>query len=244
MIINMPRATISRFKKDPLGFVKRALYKILIGPIKYGRGNDYDAHRYWRDRFSKYGLSLRGAGDDGLSEEENEKMYVKAAEVFTDLCQRESVDFQSVRVLEIGCGTGFYTQLLCDLGVKSYVGVDITDVLFPELRKKFPQFKFVRKDIASDKIEGKFNLIVMIDVIEHIVKESKLSFAMENVKKCLLDNGVFIVSPIMDVSRRHLFYVRSWSLEDIKRRFPGHIFRELVPFRNNHILIIRKLRAR
>lgn len=201
----MLKDILSRFKKDPLDFIRRALYKTIIGPLKYGEGNDYDAARYWRDRFSKYGQSLSGAGDEGQSEEENEKMYAEAAKVFTDLCRKEGVDFQSVSILEIGCGTGFYTQLLHNLGVKSYVGVDITDVLFPELRKKFPQFRFVRKDITSDKIEDMFDLIVMIDVIEHIVKESKLSFAMENVKNCLLANGNFIVSPIMDLSKRHLF---------------------------------------
>jgi 2-polyprenyl-3-methyl-5-hydroxy-6-metoxy-1,4-benzoquinol methylase len=236
----MLKDILSKFKKDPLGLIKRSLYRTLIGPIKYGKGNDYDAHKYWHNRFSKYGLSLKGAGDEGLSEEENKKRYTEAAKVFTDLCQRESIDFQSVRVLEIGCGTGFYTQLLHNLGVEDYVGVDITDVLFPELRKKIPQFRFVRKDFTLDKIEGKFDLVIMIDVIEHIVKEANLSFAMQNVKNCLSHNGVFIVSPIMDVSKKHLFYLRFWSLEDIKRRFPGYIFRELVPFRGGHVLIIRK----
>lgn len=236
----MLKDIFSRFKTDPLGFIKRALYKTIIGPLKYGKGNDYAAHKYWCDRFSKYGLSLKGAGDEGLSEEENKKMYAEAAKVFTDLCLREGADFQSISVLEIGCGTGFYTHLLHNLGVKSYVGVDITDVLFPELRRKFSQFRFIKKDITSDKIEGKFDLIVMIDVIEHIVNEAKLSFAMENVKKCLSDNGIFIIAPILNTNKRHLFYLRSWSLEDIKRRFSGYVFEELISFRNSHILIIRR----
>lgn len=180
--------------------------------IKYGAGNDYDAAKYWHDRFSKYGLSLKGAGNEGISEEENEKIYAEAAKVFTDLCRKEDIDFHNVSVLEIGCGTGFYTQLLHDLGVKSYTGVDITDVLFPKLRKKFPRFKFIKKDVTSDKLEGKYDLIIMIDVIEHIVKESKLSFAMENVKNCLSHNGVFIVTPIMKVSKKQLFYLRMVDL--------------------------------
>lgn len=228
----------SKFKKDPLGFIRRALYKTLIGPLKYGKKNNYDAARYWHDRFSRYGFSYKGAGDEGSSEEENRERYAKAAKVFTDLCQRECVDFQNANasVLEIGCGTGFYTQLFHNLGVNNYVGVDITDVLFPDLKKQFPQFRFIRKDITSDKIDGKFDLIVMIDVIEHIVNEDKLSFAMENVKNCLSNNGIFIVAPLMEVSKKHLFYFRSWSLEDIKQRFSGYIFRELV----SSILVIRK----
>lgn len=236
----MLKDILSKFKKDPLGCTRRVLYKSIIGPLKYSKGADYDAARYWHDRFSKYGLSLKGAGDEGLSEKENEKIYAKAAKVFTDLCRKEGIDFQSARVLEIGCGTGFYTQLLHNLGVKSYIGIDITDVLFPDLRKKFPQFKFIRKDITSNNIRGEFNLIVMIDVIHHIVEKSKFSFATENVKNCLSANGIFIASPIMEAGKKHLFHVRFWPLEDIKQRFPGYIFGELVPFRNSHLLVIRK----
>ena len=144
---NMLKESWTKFKKHPLDFIKRALYKTIIGPLKYGEGNDYDAHKYWHDRFSKYGLSIKGAGDEGLSVQENEKMYAEAGKVFTDLCRKEGVDFQNVSVLEIGSGTGFYTQIFHDLGVKNYVGIDITDVLFPELRKKFPLFRGLRYNI-------------------------------------------------------------------------------------------------
>ena len=231
---------LSRFKKNPLDFIRRALFKTIIGPLKYGKGDDYDAVKYWHDRFAKYGQLLRGAGDEGLSEEENEEMYTDAAKIFTDLCLKEGVDFQSARAIDIGCGTGFYTKVLYDLGVKNYAGVDITDVLFPGLRKKFPQYRFIKRDISSDRIEGKFDLIVMIDVISHIVQESKLSKALENLKNCLSPNGIFIISPIIEASKRYSFYNLRRSSEDIKQRFPGYIFRELVPFRGNYILIIRK----
>jgi 2-polyprenyl-3-methyl-5-hydroxy-6-metoxy-1,4-benzoquinol methylase len=236
----MSKDTLLKFLEDPLGFVKRVFHKTVTGPLKYGKGNDYDSYQYWHDRFSKYGLSLRSAGDEGLREKENERMYAEAARVFIDLCQREDIDFENVHALEIGCGTGFYTKLLHDLGVKNYVGVDITDIFFSELRTTFPHFKFAKKDITLDQVKGEFDLIVMIDVIEHIVNEDKLSCSMNNVKACLRDGGVFILAPIASMSRRHLFYLRSWALEDIKRRFTGHIFSELVPFRSGYIVVIRK----
>lgn len=236
----MTKSILSRFKSDPLGFIGRALYKSIIGRLKYGRGGDYDAERYWHDRFSRYGLSAQGAGDEGLSEQENEVMYAEAGRVFTALCQEEGLYFPSLRVLEIGPGSGFYTELLRGFGVRDYVGADITDVLCPELRRKFPEFSFVKKDITRDTVDGKFDLILMIDVIEHIVSEEKFSCAMENVKKCLLENGTFMVAPITKTSKRHLFYVRWWSMEDIQRRFRGYTFREPVPFRNGHLLIVKK----
>lgn len=141
----MLKSILSKIKEDPLDFIRRALFKTILGSRKYGKGNDYDAARYWHDRFSKYGQSLKGAGDEGLSEEENLKIYAEAAKVFIDLCRREGVDFQRVNILEIGCGTGFYTQLLHNLGVKSYVGVDITDVLFPNSEKNSKNLDLLEK---------------------------------------------------------------------------------------------------
>ena len=69
----MLKDILSRFKKDPLDFIRRALFKTIVGSRKYGKGNDYDATRYWHNRFSKYGQSLKGAGDEGLSEEDLKK---------------------------------------------------------------------------------------------------------------------------------------------------------------------------
>lgn len=236
----MTKGIFSRFKSDPLGFIQRALYKIIIGPIKYGHGADYDANRYWHDRFSRYGFSHKGAGHEGLSEEENEQIYAEAGQVFTQLCQREGLDFGTLNVLEVGPGSGFYTQLLRDLGVRRYVGVDITDVLFPQLKDKFPEFSFLKQDITAEPVKEKFDLVVIIDVIEHIVTEEKLSSAMQNVKDCLSKGATVMLSPVMNRSKRHLFYVRWWSLHDIKRQFPGYVFGELVPFGNGNVLTITK----
>lgn len=231
----------SRFRKDPIGFIRRGFCKRIIGPVRYGKGDDYDALRYWHDRFSKHGVSLRGAGDEGLSLRENKEMYENASKVFVDLCRKEHVNFNELRVLEIGCGTGFYTNVLHGLGVRNYLGIDITDVLFPDLKREFPQFRFLKRDITTKMIEESFDLIIMIDVIEHIVSEAKLDFAMENVKKSLSAKGVFIVAPIItDVGKRHLFYLRSWSLNDLSKRFSGYVVGELIPFRGSGITTIKR----
>jgi SAM-dependent methyltransferase len=218
--------------------LKRVLFKTLTGPLKYGRKNGYDAARYWGDRFARYGGSLRGAGHEGISEEANEEMYREAARVFTDLCRQQGVDFPKARVLDIGCGTGFYAQLLRDLGVRQYTGLDVADVLLPELAARFPEYEFKRGDITEEKVEGEFDLVLMIDVIEHIVEESRFSRAMENVKSCMSDRGVFIVSGMRDVSKKHLFYLRWWSVEDVKRRFPEFQYSAPMPFRDCYVLAV------
>jgi 2-polyprenyl-3-methyl-5-hydroxy-6-metoxy-1,4-benzoquinol methylase len=200
--------------RNPFGFLRRVIEKAILGPRRYGRGDDYDAAAYWRDRFDKYGQSLRGAGHEGLSEDVNRDMYEEAAKVFADLCRKESLDYSSARVLDIGCGNGFYAGLLSGLGVREYSGLDITDVLF--------------------------ELILMIDVVEHIVTEPKLSRAMANVKRVLAPGGLFVISGLRETGRRKLFYVRSWSLEEIIKEFPGYQIGEAVAFRDSTIIPIRK----
>ncbi len=239
----MLKEILSKIYNNPLGLLQRGIFKIFIAPFKYRKGDDYNAEKYWQDRFSKYGKTLTASGDEGLSEEENRRDYQLAVNTMIAILHQEKFNFDQIQVLEIGCGTGFYTQLLHDLNVKNYIGVDITDVLFPEFSKKFPNYNFIQKDVTTEGIIAQqFDLIMMIDVIEHIVTKDKLDFAMKNIQKCLKTNGVFIIAPIMETSKKHLFYLHSWTIQDIKGNFPDeeYTFRELIPFRQSSILVIQK----
>lgn len=230
-------------KKSKIGVVSlllRGLYKITIGRMKYGRRDGYDAKNYWRDRFLRYGDSLKGSGDEGLSVEDNQQMYDEAAEIFVNWWNNERMNSrQNIRVLEIGCGTGFYTEILYNLGVTSYLGVDITDVLFHSYTKKFPGFQFSMSDITKDEISGQYDIVVMIDVIEHIVNKNDLVFAIKNVKSVLAKDGYFLVSPISQKRKRHFFYLHTWTLEDLQPLFVGYKFSPLIPFRDNSLLVIK-----
>ncbi|HER00347.1 MAG TPA: class I SAM-dependent methyltransferase [candidate division Zixibacteria bacterium] len=231
---------LSRFVKNPIGFIKRVIYKKFIGPRKYGSGNDYDAARYWEDRLAKYGDSLRGVGDEGKSDRENVEEYARDEKIFCDVCNGLGVNFEKASVLDIGCGTGFYTDILERQGVKDYTGVDITNHHFEKLRERFPDYSFIKKDITSEKHEGDYDLIIMIEVLEHIVNDDKLDFAMENVKRCLKENGVFLISSIWEKGRKHMFYVRKWTLDEIRKRFRDYHFSEPIPFRGSYMVAIRK----
>lgn len=235
-----PPSLWALFHKNPAGFLWRSFFKVCVGPMLYGRGERYEASRFWRDRYSKFGLSLQGSGDEGFSEGENREMYRRAAASLLELCRREDIRLPGLRVLDIGCGTGFYTELLRDQGIGSYTGVDVTDVLFEEHRKRFPGYEFLRSDATAERLAGKFDVVFMLDVIQNIVTEERFAFAMRNVKDVLADGGVFVVAPIMPESRKHLYYMRFWSREDMQRNFPGYRLGEMIPFRNDHIVAIRK----
>lgn len=214
---------------------------MIIGPFRYGWRGGYDAARYWRDRFVRHGAaSLRSVGHESLSESENAAMYDNARDELLSACRREGINLAEARVLDIGCGNGFFTRVFSSAGVASYTGVDITDVFFPELRKRHPQFTFVKGDVTAGLPEGSFDVIVMIDVIEHIVSRERLNAAMNHVRAALSPGGVFFVSPIMARARRHLFYVHFWSREDVMRSFRSDEFVEQFPFRSSSMMCIRR----
>ena len=231
---------LKKLKGNPLALLKRAIIKTCVEPFRYATKNGYQAEKYWQDRHAKYGMDILGPGDHTQTKEENIKMYQEAREIFIKTCRKDISDFKNIKVLEIGCGNGFYTQILNDLGVLNYTALDIVDVLFPELRKKFPSYRFLKKDVSQKPIEGQFDLIVMIDVIEHIVEKAKFQFALKNIQTALAPSGKFYLSPVGDKSGRHLYYVYFWSLEEITSAMEGCRVNSRIPFRFSQLLTIAK----
>lgn len=233
---------ISRLRQDPFGLMRRGFEKVLVGRLRYGRKGGYDAERYWKDRFTKYGSALRGAGHEGLSEEANAQLYTLAGDRLREFCQAEAIELTGARVVEIGCGPGYFTRFCRTSGVVAYTGVDITDILFPQLREEFPDFRFTKLDVTVDPIPGQFDVVLMIDVVEHIVEEERLSVAMDHIRKCLAPGGVFIVAlptAAADSGPKSLFYLRFWPASAIESRFPGYGRTARVAFRNGDLFALR-----
>lgn len=236
----MFKTFLLKLRQNPGALIKNGFLKYFIFPAKYRhKGSGYDAARYWQDRFQKYGKSLKGVGDEGLSEEQNQKMYAHAASVFQGILQGCGIDLRQAKVLEIGCGTGFFTGIVNGLGVNDYTGLDITDVLFDDLTRKFPRYKFFLKDITQAILPDKYDLIIMIDVLEHIVDEPRFNFAMDSIRQALTDSGIFLAGPLLKKRQKHLFHVHFWTVDDIRRKFFAFLTLGTTPFRNGFIVCMQ-----
>lgn len=226
---------------NALATTRRLLSKAVLGPLRYGQRDGYDIERYWRDRFHRYGRSLVASGHEGRSEEVNQDEYAEASAALTDICRSADINFSSARVLEVGLGVGFYTRYLADLGVTDYIGVDVTDVLFPEFEAEWPNFRFVRADITADALNEQCDVALMIDVLQHIVNRDRLTFGLHNVVMSLRQGGRFVVGPVHSVTRRQLFYVHFWTREEIIIRLRDYaVLLTAAPFRTGEVLVFER----
>jgi 2-polyprenyl-3-methyl-5-hydroxy-6-metoxy-1,4-benzoquinol methylase len=125
----------------------------MLSNLKFRLQGGYNAKKYWINRHSKYGFDLRGVGNKSLSVKENQRQYREARDIFLSLCKDNKIEVQNSAILDVGCGIGFYAQLLKEMGCRDYTGIDITDVLFPDLKKMFENYQFKKCDITKEKLK-------------------------------------------------------------------------------------------
>lgn len=231
--------------EDLVRFVGKALKKGVIQPMVYKRGSDYDAERYWGDRLAKYGIdNLKGPGDEGLSHEDNYAYYIKESQKFLERLRALVPNrLNNLSVLEIGTGTGFYTDLMFQEGVSDLTGLDITDVFFEDFRRRFSNFKFLKGDVATSELPQRYDVILMFDVLEHIVTKEKLAKTLENIANTLKPGGVFFLTGfyLNRKSRDYIFYNKIWSLMDITPHLGAlTVEGEILPYRDNYLATFRK----
>jgi len=109
-----------------------------------------------------------------------------------------------VRVLDVGCGGGGLIYSLYDFSRKDdfFKGIDINKTLVKmaeELKKNLgiKNLEFKRIDISeetwSDSIKGKFDIVILSEVIEHLYKEDQEN-VLRNVENKLSNEGILIIT--------------------------------------------------
>ncbi|MEM4523361.1 MAG: class I SAM-dependent methyltransferase [Nitrososphaeria archaeon] len=106
-------------------------------------------------------------------------------------------------VLEVGCGTGFYTEYCLQKGVKTYTGIDIAQISVYTLRQRYPYFKFIQADISLDIPSdiGDFDIVLAADVMFHIIPDRAFNQAIQNLLSHLKSGGLLIISDLFPRTR-------------------------------------------
>jgi 2-polyprenyl-3-methyl-5-hydroxy-6-metoxy-1,4-benzoquinol methylase len=115
------------------------------------------------------------------------------------------------RILDLGCGPGWYTERLSQLGETT--GVDLSEEAIQMARTRFPGVNFIAGDLYELSLPDEhFDLVVSQEVFDHVVDQERF---LQKVALVLKPGGYFILSCA------NRFVLERWS--DFPRQPSGHI---------------------
>lgn len=191
------------------------------------RSEGFDAGAYWRKRVvSGSDLGIVGHRSMGLAY--NAQIYERRLEVLDEMLQRHVTrPIDELRVLDIGCGSGFYTGYWAERGVRDYVGVDISAATIAHLLHQYPDYTFINADITGSTPEGLagqslFDVVTIFDVFYHIVDDVRFENAVRQIGAVTAKSGVVLVMDQLHEGRyqlsKHVVYRDRERYVDIFRR--------------------------
>lgn len=145
----------------------------------------------WRDKYDPQGrvvLNLDPGLAFGSGTHETTRLCLQAVEKYTT---------NSSTVLDVGCGSGILAVASLLLGAESAVGVDIDEMAVKTakenavLNKVDDKFTVLSGNL-TDKVEGKYNIVVANIVADAIIMLSK------DIKNFMYDDSYYIMSGIID----------------------------------------------
>ena len=110
---------------------------------------------------------------------------------------------RSAKVMDIGCGDGFFLNLLAGMGFEDIQGIDPGRPMVERCRKK--GFSVDRKSIGVLTGAEQFDLILLIEVLEHLEEPFA---AIRKIHSLLIQGGKLILTvPVCDsfLKRYHRF---------------------------------------
>jgi SAM-dependent methyltransferase len=122
--------------------------------------------------------------DCGVPYERNEHWIA----FFSEIARRIVLDIAPRRVLDAGCAMGLLVEQLVNLGVDAF-GIDISEYAISQV----PEAVVDRCRLGSitDPIDGRYDLVVCIEVIEHLLRDDAEK-AIDNL--CAVSDAVLFAS--------------------------------------------------
>ncbi len=152
----------------------------------------YRPREFWDRRLAEH-FDLRGTGETGLSLAYNRACYTLRREVLERALREAGMDPAGKQVLDVGCGTGFFTAHYLARGAV-VTGLDIAPTSVERLRARFPDARFVLADVSEADIEGRFDIVNVFDVLYHIVDEARWEAAVRRLGAAVAPGGLLLVT--------------------------------------------------
>jgi SAM-dependent methyltransferase len=118
---------------------------------------------YWEDRYKKGKDSGRGSAGKYRKWKWN--------------VIRRFVNIKDKTVLDVGCGD---IQFIKKKKFESYLGLDISPTIIEQNRKKRADLRFEVADVTLQSERGKFDVVLCMDLLFHIMKEENFKNLLNN----------------------------------------------------------------
>lgn len=156
------------------------------------------------------GFANPGPGTSGVDQRLDERCYdAFYAKVYDPLVQpiarapletkvplewfkEKGREANTIRVADIGCGTGIHIELFAREGVASIIGYDKSESMIAEAKKRFPDREFVVGDatVATMASADQFDLVTMFYFTIYMVPER--TQMLKNIFLWLAPGGAFV----------------------------------------------------
>lgn len=202
---------------------------------------EYRPREFWDQRLSQQ-FDLRGTGETGLSLAYNRACYELRREVLDRALAARNFDPRGRRVLDVGCGTGFFTAYYLERGA-IVTGVDIAPTSIARLGERFPGTRFILADVAETRLDASYDLVNAFDVLYHIVDDGRWEKAVAHLCDAVVPGGWLFLTdafPRHERPAHEAAHNRMRSLTRYQQVLRAH---DVVPIRTypTHVLLNRHL---
>lgn len=175
---------------------------------------------YWEERLREH-WGLDGVGSLAYGRHYNAWLYRVRRRAFREIVARLRIDLARARVLDVGCGTGFYLGLWRELGARRVAGLDFSPTAIARLRDDFPGVDLREADIADSPPPfgtADFDVISAFDVLFHIVDDQRYGAALRNIASLLPPGGLFLSSEPFprEAASQYLDYWKARTLGEVE----------------------------
>ena len=200
----------------------------------------YEPRTFWDQRLSEQ-FDLRGTGEPGLSLAYNRACYDLRGRVLSTALRDAGMDPRGRKVLDVGCGTGFFTAYYHSRGAM-VTGIDITPTSVRRLRERFPDARFLEGDISETALEDRFDIVNAFDVLYHITDDARWLRAVENLSRAVAPQGLLALTDAFSEPAGLAEHVRPRALPRYREALTRNGLEPLGVY-PTHVLLNRELGA-
>jgi 2-polyprenyl-3-methyl-5-hydroxy-6-metoxy-1,4-benzoquinol methylase len=213
--------------------------KLSSKPQLYEKGSSV----MWTDPYiSKQLLELHINPDNDVAS----RSRVKIESIINWILER--TDNTKMKILDLGCGPGLYTELLAQKG-HSIIGVDFSEnsiqYATKQAKEKKLKIEYLEKNYLDIDFDNQFDLVILIYLDFCVLLPDEREKVLENIYRALKKGGLFICDVVNEKNIDKKTLSQSWEVQETGfwKNEPyialtnGYHYPEAKVFADHHIVI-------